>query len=135
MLQLLQRPLVDDVAGVERGRRLEQKQPALLVGNGAVLGSARHDDEFPFFDPFVAIAEFHAESAFDHQEHFVLVLMMMEDELALQLVELDVLTVEFGRDVRLPVFGNLGELIGDVNLLHNTHPYVVARQLQGAILR
>jgi hypothetical protein len=44
--------------------------------------------------------------------------MMMEYELALQFVELHMLPIEFGGDVRLPVFRNLREFIGDVDFVH-----------------
>jgi hypothetical protein len=53
-----------------------------------VLDAARHHDELAFLDPLAAVAECHAETAFDHQEHFVFVVVMMEDELALDLVDL-----------------------------------------------
>jgi hypothetical protein len=46
--------------------------------------------------------------------------MMMEHELALQLVELHMLSIQFGGDVRLPVFGNLRKLLGDIDLIHST---------------
>jgi hypothetical protein len=46
------------------------------------------------------------------------VLVVMEDEPALEFVELNVLAVEFGGDVGFPVFGNLGELLRDVYLVH-----------------
>jgi antitoxin VapB len=84
-----------------------------------MLHSARNDDKFAFFNPFVALAELHAEAAFHDQEHFVFVLVMMKHELALQFVELHVLAIQFGGDVGLPVFGNLGEFIGDIDFVHD----------------
>jgi hypothetical protein len=33
-----------------------------------------------------------------------------------------VLAVEFGGDVRLPVFGDLGELFGEIDFMHHDHP-------------
>jgi len=83
-----------------------------------VLDATRHDDELTFLDPFVTVTKFHAETAFDDQEHFIFMLVMVEDEFALQLVELDVLAVKFGGDVGLPVFGDPGELFSDVDLVH-----------------
>ena len=67
-----------------------------------MLDAARDDDELAFLDPFVVVAVFHAEAAFDDQEQFVFVVVMVEDEFALELVELDVLSVELGADVGLP---------------------------------
>jgi hypothetical protein len=42
--------------------------------------------------------------------------MMMKDKLALQLVKLHGLAVQFGSDVGLPVFRDLGEFFGDIDL-------------------
>jgi hypothetical protein len=98
---MLLRAFVDDVAGVERSGGLEQEQPAFFVGDGLVLDATGNDDELAFFDPFVTVAEFHAEAAFHHEEHFVLVFVMMKNEFALEFVELDGLAVEFGSDVGL----------------------------------
>src|ERR1039458_8399897 len=66
----------------------------------------------------VAIEVFHAEAAFHHQKHLVFMLVMMEDELALKLTELHHLAVQFGGDVRLPVFRDLGEFVGDIDFIH-----------------
>ena len=107
LLQFLYRALVDDVAGIQGGGGLEQQEPAFLVGDWFVFDSARDDDELAFFDPFVVVEEFHAEAAFDDQEHFIFMVVVVEDELAFDLVELHVLAVEFGGDVGLPVFGDL----------------------------
>ena len=87
-----------------------------------MLNAARDYDEFAFLDPFVAITKFHPETAFDHKKQFVFMLMMVEDEFAHEFVELDVLAVELSGDVGLPVFGNFGELVGDVDLVHLNHP-------------
>src|SRR4051794_36367946 len=83
-----QGPLVYDVAGIQRSSRLEQQDPALFLGHWLVLHPARDDDEFSLFDPFVAVAELHAKAAFDDQEQFVFVLVVMEHEFALQFIEL-----------------------------------------------
>ena len=50
---------------------------------GQVLDAARHDDEFALIHDGFAIAEFHAQSAFDDQEQLVFVVVMMPDEFAL----------------------------------------------------
>jgi hypothetical protein len=66
----------------------------------------------------LSVAKFHAESAFDDHKHLVFIFVMVEDEFAFKLIELDLLSVEFGHDVGLPVFAYLSELLGDVGLLH-----------------
>ena len=81
-LQLVVRALVDDVSGVQSGSRLEQQKPALFFGNRLVLDAARDNDEFALFNPFVGtVEELHAEAPFDHEKQFVLVVVMMKDEL------------------------------------------------------
>jgi hypothetical protein len=118
-LELFQSALIDHVAGIQGRSRFEEKDPAFFVGDGFVFRPARDDDELAFLDPFVAIEKFHAKSAFDNEKHFVFMLMVMEDELAFELVELHVLAVEFRGDVWLPVFGDSRELFGDVDLVHH----------------
>src|SRR5262249_58319161 len=95
-LKLVVRTLVLDITGIQRSGRLEQEKPALFVGDRLVLDSARDDDEFSFFDPLVVIAKLHAEAALHHHDKLVFIVMMMQDELAFKLVELEHLTIEFG---------------------------------------
>jgi hypothetical protein len=116
------RTLVDYIAGVQSGGRFEQEKPTFLVSDRTVLGPSGHDDEFAFLDPLMAVAKFHPEAALDHKKHLVFVLVVVEDEFTLQFVELKVLTIEFSGDVRLPVLGDLGEFLGDVDLVHGDGP-------------
>jgi hypothetical protein len=123
--------LVDDVTSVERGGGLEEQEPAFFIGCGLVFDAAGDDYELSFLDPFVMfakvfIAVMHAEAAFDDEKQFVFMLVVVEDELTFDFVELDGLTVEFGCDVGLPVFGNLGEFFGDVDFGHGI---VLERQM------
>jgi hypothetical protein len=83
-----------------------------------VLHPARDHDEFSLFDPFVAVAELHAKTSFDDQEQFVFVFVVMEHEFPLQFIELQMLPVELGSDVGFPVLGDLGEFLGEIDLLH-----------------
>jgi hypothetical protein len=55
--------------------------------------SPRHDNELTFLDPFMPVAEFHAKPSFHHQEHFVFMLVVVKDKLALELVQLHMLAV------------------------------------------
>ena len=47
----------------------------------------------------------------------VLVVVMMPHERALELDELHLLPVQLGRDARLPVVGDRGELLGERHLV------------------
>jgi hypothetical protein len=107
-----------DVAGVQGRGGFKQYDPAFLFSYRAVFNSARHYDKLAFLDPFLAVAEIHAEAAFDYQEHFIFVLVMMEYERAVEFDELHLLAVEFGGDAGVVVVVNLGELFGDVDFGH-----------------
>jgi hypothetical protein len=89
-----------------------------------VFHPARHYDELALLNPFMAVAEIHAEAAFDYEEHLVLILMMVKDELAIQLDEFDVLAVELGGDAGLVVFGDFRKLLGNVDLGHGNLRFV-----------
>jgi hypothetical protein len=116
--------LVDDVAGVQSGGGLEEQEPAFFIGYGFVFDAAGYDHELSFFNPFVMfakvfIAVMHAEAAFDDEKQFIFMLVVVEDKLAFDFVELDALAVEFGGDVGLPEFRDLGELFGNVDFGHD----------------
>src|SRR5271166_3184340 len=96
----------------------KQQDPALFFRYRTVLHAARHHDELAVLDPFMAVTKLHTEAAFHHQEHFVLIFMMMKDEFAFELVELDILAIELGGDVGLPKFGDPGKFFGNVNFRH-----------------
>src|SRR5436190_13987966 len=77
------------------------------------------DHEFSLLDPFGPIAEIHPESSLDDQEQFVLQLVLVPDELALELHELDLLAVQFADDFRAPGLGELRQFPGQADLVHN----------------
>ncbi len=115
-LQLMERSLVLDISGIQRRSWLKQKDPAFLVRHWTMLHTTRHNDKFALFDPFVAIAKIHAETAFHHQKQLIFVFVMVKHKLTFEFVELYILTVEFTGDVRPPVFGDPSEFVGDVHL-------------------
>jgi hypothetical protein len=119
VFQLSHGTLVDDVAGVQGRGGFEEQEPAFFVGDGLVFHSAWDNDELAFANPFMVVAKFHPEAAFDYEEHFVFVFVMVEDELALEFVELDGLAVELGSDVGFPVFVDFGKFFGDVDFVHS----------------
>jgi len=84
-----------------------------------MLNSARHHNELAFLQPNRLVAKFNPKTSLYHQKHFVFVLMVMPDEFALQLIELDQLAIEFSRNVGLPVLVDLGKFVGDVDFVHN----------------
>jgi hypothetical protein len=69
----------------------------------------------------VAVPELHPKAAFDHQKHFVFIFVMVKNKIALDLVELDVLSIQLGRDIGLPVFGDLRKLFGQIYFFHKNN--------------
>jgi hypothetical protein len=99
VLELGYGPFVGDVAGVQSGFRFDEHDVDFFVGCGAMLYAAGDDDEFAGADTRFVIAEFHAQRAFDYQEEFVFIVVMMPDEFALDLDYFDLGVVEFADDV------------------------------------
>jgi len=111
--------LVDHIAGVQGRCRFEQQKPAFFLGHRFVLDPARYHDEFALFHPLMrTVAKLHSKTSLNHKEQFIFVFVMMKYEFALDLVELDLLSVELGNDIGLPIFGNFRELLGKVDCLH-----------------
>jgi hypothetical protein len=108
---VLERSLVTDVSGVQRGSGLEQKDVGFLLSDRSVLDASRHDDELTLFDPDVPIPELHAKAAFDHQKQLILVIVMMPDELASELDQLYQLAIQLACDFWAPVVGETRELV------------------------
>jgi len=55
--------------------------------------------------------------AVEDQEELVLLLVMVPDELAFKLGELDVLAVQLANDTRAPMFSELLEFLGEVDFV------------------
>src|SRR5688500_3601416 len=92
-----------DVTRVERPRRLEQDDLDLLLGDRTVLHPARHDQKIAGRELDVTVTELHAKAPTMHEEHLVLVIVVMPHELADELDELNVLAVQLADDLRRPV--------------------------------
>ncbi len=107
---------------MEGRRRLEEDDVHLVSGDRAVLDAAGHNEELPRADRHVAIAQLHGESPLDDEEELVLVRMEVPVELAEQLGDLHVLTVELPNDARVPVVGEAGELLGEIDDGHGGLP-------------
>ncbi len=108
---------IPDIARVQRRGGLEQQDVDLLVGDGPVLHAPGHDQELALLQADLSVTEVHAEPSLHDQEEFVLVVVLVPDELALELDQLDVLAVEFADDLRAPVVLEEGQLLGEVHLV------------------
>src|SRR5262245_40663722 len=86
-----------------------------------MLDATGHDQELALLQPNVPVPELHAEAALDHEEKLVLVVVMVPDERTPELDQFDLLTVQFAHDPGLPLLGEPGELLPEVDLLHAWH--------------
>ena len=93
------------VAGVLDGGGFEEQYFDFVVGYGAVVDSAGHYYEVAFGERDGSVAELHAEAAANDEEELVFGGVIVPDEFALELNELDVLAVEFANDAGIPVIG------------------------------
>jgi hypothetical protein len=65
------------------------------------------------------VSKLHVERTPDDEEEFILGFMLMPHESAGELDELDVLPVELTNDFRIPVGGEEGELLCEVDGVHD----------------
>ena len=89
----------------------------LGFGDRLVFHSPGNDEELAFVEFDDPIAKMYRQVAVEDQEELVLVLVMVPDELAFELGELDVLAVEFADDTGAPMFSELLEFPGEVDLV------------------
>src|SRR5580700_12156788 len=83
-----------------------------------MFDALRDDQELALLDPYVTVLKFHAEPALDHEEQFVLDIVMVPDEWTGELDQLDLLTIQFPDHPRLEMIGEQGELLQEADLFH-----------------
>src|SRR5262245_63789017 len=93
-----------------------------------MLDAARHDEELACVERHATIAKFHDEAAVDDEKQLVFVLVVMPHELALELHELDVLTVQLADDFRVPVGVKQRERVAKVDFTDLRHRTLTVRQ-------
>src|SRR5205085_4128948 len=85
---------------------------------GPVIDAARDDDQLTFLDDDASIAELHREPSPVDEKEFVLVLVAMPDEHALELDHLHVMAVHVADDFGGPMRREERELLPQVDLVH-----------------
>jgi hypothetical protein len=88
-------------------------------GDGPVLDAAWHDEELSGIEAHDASSEVDVEVTLHDEEELVFARVMVPDELALELGELDVLTVELADDARAPALRELPQLLDEIHLLQD----------------
>ena len=69
-----------------------------MVRYRTVFDAFWHEQKFARPDYGFATAEFHSQGAFDDEKQFIFIVMVMEDELALELHDFDVSVVQVADD-------------------------------------
>ncbi len=87
-----------------------------------MLGSARHHETFARPQDDDPVAEFDAEFPFPDQEEFIFVGMLVPGEFALDLDELDFLTVQASDHLGTPVFAEERELFRQADFCAHVLP-------------
>ena len=89
----------------------------LGFGDRLVFYAARNDEELALVEFDDPITKMYRQVAVEDQEELVLLLVMVPDELAFELGELDVLAVELADDTGAPAIRELLEFLGEVHLV------------------
>ena len=110
-LELVERPLVANVARVQRRLRLDQddvrRPPRRPAGARRLCGTTISSPGSRMTSPSRSSIRIRPD---DDQEELVLVVVVVPDELAFELDDLDVGVVQLGDDLRAPVLVELPEL-------------------------
>src|SRR5262245_42553855 len=96
---------------IENATRLDQEQLDLLLRVGFVLDASGNNEHFSRRDIDVAIAEVDAERSIQDDEGLVRIFVVVPDEVALQLDDLELIVVHLGDDLRLPLLVEQPELL------------------------
>ena len=90
--------------------------------HGQVLDTARHDEELTLVQQYVAISQLDREPPTQHQEQLIFPVVLVPDELALELHELDELPIQLSDDACIPGIREQAQLFLQVYLLQLTPP-------------
>ncbi len=89
----------------------------LGFGDRLVFYAPRNDEELALVEFDDPVTKMYRQVAVEDQEELVLLLVMVPDELAFELGELDVLAVELANDTGAPMFSELLEFLGEIDLV------------------
>ena len=97
---------------------LEQHDFRFSVRYRSMLDASRDDEELAGMEVDDLISKLHPKRASDDQKHLVFVGMGVPHELALNLDQLDQLTVELAHDLGEPAVFEQTEFLGEIDLFH-----------------
>jgi hypothetical protein len=101
-----------------------------VVGDRAMLNAMGNDDEFAFANYGFMIAKLHTQHAFDHEEKFVFNIVMVPDEFAFDLDDLNHAVVDDAYLPLIPEIGESAEFFRKIYGLHGILPELSTNLLQ-----
>src|ERR1700722_91620 len=105
------------MSGIEHAARLDQQQFYLLLGVRLVFDAPGDNEHFAGRQANRAVAEIDPQRTLDHKEGLIGVLVIMPNEIALQLHELELIVIHFRDNLRLPLLVEQSELPREINRL------------------
>src|SRR6266576_3817015 len=115
-VELCDGALITDVSRVQGRRGLEQQSVRFLFGHGQMLDAVRNDDELARLDHEVPVSQLHSKPALHDEEQLILAVVVVPDELALELGELDQVVVHLADDLGTPLILKPAEHLGEIDL-------------------
>src|SRR5205085_6804354 len=112
--------VIPHVTRVQRGFWLEQQDVYFFGSHGQMLHSLRNDDEFAGIQFDRSVAQVDGQSALDDKEELIFVLMLVPDELALKLHQLNLRVVYLAGDFRAPMVVEEPEFLAEIDFLDHT---------------
>src|SRR5262245_50950551 len=91
------------IARVGRARRFDEQKMRFVFGDRAMFDTLRDDEEFPWTERYVAFAHADGDMPLQHEEKVIRVVVRVPDELAFDLHDHEIVTVELANHTRLPV--------------------------------
>src|SRR5262249_36730145 len=117
-------PLAAFVSGIQHAARLDQKQLDLVLRERLVLDSFRNHEHLSCRDMHATVAEVDSQPALEDDESLIRILVIVPDEVALQLDDLELIVVHLGYNLRLPLLAEQSELLPKVDrvVVHSVSP-------------
>src|SRR5262249_44617631 len=109
------RPRAAGMTGVQNAARLDEHELHFAFGGGLVLDAFRHDEHFSCRHVDMPVPEVDAQRPLDHQECFVRFGMLVPDEVALNLDDLELVVVHLGDDFWTPLLVEQAEFFADID--------------------
>jgi hypothetical protein len=108
---------IDHIARVEGVARLDEYNVSFFFCDRHVFHSVRDNEEFARANDHIAIAQSHRELPLDYEEHLILFVVMMPDELTFQLYYFHVTIIDFSNDARVAIVAEKGKLLREINFV------------------